>query len=117
MSVVARERREDGRIGEVATQTIEVEAGILSHLLDGVDLVDVQPTFMPGAQQGRVKRIESILPPRSLSSHEGEPASDLLSGWGVPCSPAFIFGVHLRQREIAPPNVQGSFGGHAREQQ
>ncbi len=117
MRVVTSQRSENGRIGKVATKTIEIEAGILSHLPDRLDLVDVDAPFMPSAKQRRVKTIESILTPSRLGGHEREPPAHPLAGGGVPCRPALILGVHLRQGEIAPANVQRSLGGHTREQQ
>ena len=116
MSVVTLERRENGRIGNVATKTTKLEARILSHLLDRLDLVDVDTTFMPRSQQGRVKRLESILTPCCLGGHEREPPAHSLACGGAPYRPALILGVHLRQREIAPSNVNRSLNGHAREQ-
>ncbi len=104
-------------IGKVVTKTIEIEARILSHLLDRLDLVDADAPFMPRTQQGRVKTIESILTPCRLGGHKREPPAHPLACGGVPGSPALVLGVHLRQREIAPPNIYGSLCGHAREQQ
>src|SRR2546430_2041429 len=78
------------------------------HIFDDVPIVDVEALSVPGGEERAVKAIEAGLPTRSFGRGEGEPSShDLRRGRG-PDLPAVILGVHLREREVSPANLDVS---------
>src|SRR5947209_20167891 len=76
--VVARERRHRGRIAEIATKRLHVEAGGGRDPLDHRAVVEVEPVAMPRVEQRVVQLFEAALPPRRLGGLKRKPAADLL---------------------------------------
>src|SRR5439155_4410989 len=53
-----------------------------------------------------VKLVEATLPAGGFGGLKSEPPSHLIGGSRIPYGPAVILGVHLREREIPPANVE-----------
>ena len=65
-----------------------------------------QPVAVSRQQQPTMKLIESFLPASSFSCLERKPPAHLLRCRRTPNGPAVILGVHLREREVPPANVE-----------
>src|SRR2546423_10328216 len=96
---------EVARVGQVRVEAPLVEAGDRGHLLDPLRVIDVEPVAMPGLQQRLVKVRKTALPACRLRRREGKPASDGFARGRTPNRPAVILGVHLREREIPPSDL------------
>jgi len=76
--MVAGERLQDGRVVQVLAKSIEIKTGVHGHLLDHIDLVDVEAVLVPRVQQGGVKCVKAVLPSRGFRGPESEPAANAL---------------------------------------
>src|SRR2546425_10270258 len=101
MLMVAGERLEDGRAIQVPAKSIDVEPRVDRHLLDHIELVDVESVDVPRAQQSGVECVKAVLPARGFRGLEGKAAANALCRGSVPNGPARLSRVHLRQREVA----------------
>jgi len=107
LPVVASQGLNQGAVGEVTPEAVQVQPGQACDLLDHGPVVEIQPFRVARLQQCRVEVVEAALEAAGLGGVEGQAAlrTRIVRG-GAPNRPALLLVVHLCEGEVAPAQLE-----------